>query len=427
MAIKVSIPYAFRELTIPSRYKAYYSGRSTAKSHSMAQELVLRGARQPLRVLCAREIQKSIKESVKRLLEDKIKLAGLSNFYNSTNYSISSPINGTEFLFTGLRTNPKNLKSFEGVDICWLEEADAVSQSSLDIIIPTIRPAYAGHKPELWFSWNRRYTTDPVDNMFLGPGGPPPNSIVRRVHHTDNPWFPEVLRDEMEWLKKRDYEKYLNIWEGEPVSRSAANVFTNWKIDDIDDQIPDGCIPRLGADWGFSVDPTVLIEAYVWDRILYLRREAYKVKCEIDEIPSLFAGDDLKSPVRWLNKNAHTGISAAKQGYPIVADSARPETISYLKKRGFNIVSARKGPGSIKEGLEFMNSFDIVVHPDCKHIIDELVHYKYKVDPETERVLPELVDSHNHTIDSCRYALEGIRKAQRTKGFSAPSLIKLTA
>lgn len=418
------LPYAFRELRLPARHKAFWGGRGGAKSHSFAQELVLMGyERRDFRWLCAREIQKSINASVKQLLEDKIKAAGLgpredggNGYYRVTDRSITGGDGRTEFLFAGLRTNPDSVKSMEGLDGAWVEEANRASQRSIDLLVPTVRKPNS----ELWWSWNRFNASDPVDKMFLG-GTPPPRSVVREVGWRDNPWFPDVLRDEMEWDKSRDRDKWLHVWEGHPVIRSEAKVFRNWTVDDIDDQVPEEVwlTPRLGADWGFSVDPTVLVECYVFGRTLYFRREAYKVRCTIDETPALFGGDCTRyepgDPRYWENPFGHRGLEAARAKHRIVADSARPETVRYMKDRGFNIASAVKGARSVEEGVEFMKSYDIVVHPDCVHVQDELTHYSYKEDPLTEEVLPVLADRDNHVIDAARYALEGVRRTGRAR------------
>lgn len=403
----LEIPRAFRELWTPSRYKVYHGGRGSGKSHSVAAALVQQGYDRTLRIGCYREIQKSIAGSVKKLLDDKIVEMGLSGFYSSTEYAIRGQ-NGTEFMFGGLRTNPDSIKSTEGLDIAWVEEADKCSQPSLDILTPTLR------KPgsEIWFTFNRKNTTDPVDKMFLG-GAPPPNSIIRKVNWRENPWFPTELETEMLWLKGRDIDKWLHVWEGEPLKRSQSRVFNNWRIDDIDAAMPVGCVPRFGGDWGFAQDPTVLIKAFVWDRTLYIRNEAWKVRCEIDDTPALFAGNDERVPPRWQNRHKYPGVPGAARSR-IVADSARPETISYMKARGFDIMSARKGANSVVDGIEFMQSFDIVIHPDCKHVEDEMTLYSYRVDPMTDEVLSELADKENHTIDACRYALEGVRRRSGT-------------
>ncbi len=402
------LPRKFEPLFQPYRYKALYGGRGSGKSHSIASALVSLGFHKSLRILCAREIQRSIGASVKQLLDDKIESAGLREHYITTDRNITGK-NGTQFLFAGLRTNPDSIKSMEGIDIAWVEEANTVSQRSLDLLVPTIR------KPdsELWFSWNRRHTNDPVDNMFLG-GEPPPNSILVEANWRDNPWFPDVLNEEMLWDKRRDKDKWLHVWEGHPIKRSEARVFRNWEVDDLDDRLAqDKGIPRLGADWGFSVDPTVLVECYLLEpRVLYFRREAWKIRCEIDETPALFAGSDRREPAKWRNPWDHEGMESAIS-HQIVADSARPETISYMRNRGFKIRRAIKGAKSVEEGVEFMKSHDIVVHPDCGHIQDELTHYSYKEDPLTDEVLPELADRKNHTIDACRYAVESVRRAER--------------
>lgn len=400
--INIQLPEAFEALFQPARYKAFYGGRGSAKSHSFASGLILLGAQRPLRILCCREVQNSIKDSVKKLLDDKIRSYGLEGFYRSTREGIAGAT-GTEFMFAGLRSNADSVRSMEGIDIAWVEEAATVSRTSLDLLIPTIR------KPgsEIWFTWNPRFETDPVDSMFRG-GEPPPRSIVKRVNWDANPWFPEVLRDELEWDKRRDPDKYAYVWLGEYQRNSESRVFRNWRIGEM--EVPQNAVPYFGADWGFATDPSVLIRCYLLQpRILYIDKEAYKVGCEIDHTPALFAGDDRRNPPRWENPRMFPGIEGAFK-YPITADSARPETISYMQKRGFRIKPALKGAGSVEEGVAFLQNFDIVVHPECRHVIDEFSLYSYKRDKLTNDVLPVLEDKKNHTIDACRYAVESLRK-----------------
>lgn len=396
--MSVQLPEAFQGLFEPHRYKAFYGGRGSAKSHSIATALVLIGAQKPTRILCAREIQKSIADSVKRLLEDKIKALGLDGFYSSTLTDIRGK-NGTEFIFAGLRTNPESIKSLEGIDIAWVEEAATVSQSSLDILIPTIRKEGS----ELWFSWNPRFKNDPIDAMFRG-DKTPPNALVQRVLWSDNRWFPDVLKQELEWDRERDPDKYAHIWLGEYQRNSESRVFKNWRIDRLD--VPSDARPYFGADWGFAIDPTVLVRAYLWDRTLYVDAEAHKIGCEIDRTPQLF--DQINGSREW----------------PITADSSRPETISFMRRAGFNIHGAEKGPNSVKDGVEFLKSVDIVVHPRCTHLIDELTLYSWKTDKLTGEVLPVLEDKKNHVIDALRYALEATRKAvprfEDTEIYSGP-------
>jgi len=394
----VRIPDAFRFLRAkvaddgnPVRYRAVHGGRGSAKSHSFAQELILQAAERPLRIGCYREIQKSIRDSVKRLLDDKIKDAGLQHFYDSTDTEIRG-LNGSLFVFGGLRTNPDAVKSTEGLDIAAVFEANRVSQRSWDLLVPTVR------KPgsEIWAEWNPENETDPVDVKFRGPDGAPPGSIVREVNWDDNPFFPDVLKQEMEWDRKRDPDKYAHVWMGGYVRNSEKRVFKNWSIDEFD--IPKDAVIRQGADWGFSIDPTVLVQCYIEGRKLYVPYEAYRVGCEIVDTPDLFLS--VPDSEKWS----------------IVADSARPETISHLQKNGFpKIRSAIKGPKSLEEGVEFLKSYDIIVHPRCKHLIDELTLYSYKTDPLTNEVLSVLDDKDNHVIDALRYACEGARRVGKPK------------
>lgn len=373
------------------RYRAAYGGRGSAKSHSFAQALVLKAAERPLRVGCYREIQKSIRDSVKRLLDDKIRESGLESFYQSTDTEIRAP-NGSLFIFNGLRTNPDAVKSTEGLDIAAVFEANKVSQRSWQLLVPTVRK----NGSEIWAEWNPEFPTDPVDVMFRGEGGPPPGSVVRRVNWDENPFFPAVLKQELEWDRKRDAEKYAHIWLGEYQQHSEARVFKNWRVEEFD--VDPKEIKRQGSDWGFAIDPVVLVQCYLVGRTLYVAYEAYMIGCDIVDIPSLF----MTVPEAEL--------------WPMTADSSRPETISHLKKNGFpKIMRAVKGPRSVEEGIAFLQSFDIVVHPRCRHVVDELTLYRYKTDPLTNKVLPVLEDKNNHCIDALRYACEGVRRVAAAK------------
>lgn len=396
MSSLVQLPSAFEYLFathaddgLPVRYRAAYGGRGSGKSHSFAAALLLKAAQNPLRIGCYREIQKSIRDSVKRLLDDKIRDMGLSEFYESTDTEIRGA-NGSLFVFGGLRSNPDAVKSTEGLDIGAVFEANKVSQRSWDLLIPTVRKEGS----EIWAEWNPEFATDPVDQMFRGDQGAPPGSIIRRVNWYDNPFFPDVLKQDLEWDKKRDPDKYAHIWLGEYQRNSEARVFRNWTVEEFES--PKTATFRLGADWGFAVDPSVLVRCHIDGKRLYVDYEAWMVGCEIDQLPDLF--DRVPDSRKWF----------------ITADSSRPETISYMRNHGYpKINAAIKGPGSIEDGIEFLKSYDIVVHPRCTHVIDELTLYSYKKDPLTDQVLPILEDKKNHTIDSLRYACEGARKASK--------------
>lgn len=407
MAGNIQIPACFQFLYDPSpaRYRAAFGGRGSGKSHAFAQALVIRGANRPTRALCCREIQKSLKSSVKRLLSDKIKACGLSHLYTELETEIRGP-NGTLFLFEGLRSNPDSVKSMEGLDLAWVEEANTVSQRSLDLLIPTVR------KPgsEIWFTWNPKSAKDPVDNLLRGKVKPP-GSMIRRVNFDLNPFFPRVLRRDLDFDRQRDPDKYAHVWLGEYLRNSEARVFKNWREDEIEP--PVDAVFYYGADWGFSIDPTVLIRCWIKGRTLYVDREVYEVGVEMDDLPSFFAGD---APAgEWANPLGYRGMPGAHR-WPIRGDSASPQTISHLRRRGFNIEPAVKGMGSIEEGVEFLRSYEIVVHPRCRHTIDELTLFSFKTDKLTDRVLPVLADKDNHVIDALRYSIEPLRIAMAAQG-----------
>lgn len=373
----------------PARYKGAWGGRGSGKSHMFA-ELMIEAhiIDQKRRSVCVREIQKSLNQSVKRLLETKIEAMNAGAYFEVQDAVIKSRKGDGAIIFQGMQNHTADsIKSLEGYDCAWVEEAQSLSQTSLDLLRPTIRKP----ESELWFTWNPRQQSDPVDFLLRGPT-PPKNATVLKVNFTDNPWFPQVLRDEMEYDKRRDPDKYQHVWQGSYLTNSSARVFKNWKIDEFD-AAPDA-IHRLGADWGFAVDPTVLVRCHIVGRTLYIDHEAYMVGCEIVNTPELFM--QVPEAEKW----------------PIVADSARPETISHMRKNGFpKIMTAVKGPKSVEEGVEFLKGYDIVVHPRCTHTIDELSLYSYKQDPLTGKILPVLEDKKNHVIDALRYACEGIRRA----------------
>lgn len=405
------------------RHLALKGGRGAgAKSRSTAAALLTQGTQSVRRVLCGREIQRSIRDSVKALLDDQIirlKLGqgpGQSGFYRSTRDGIYGA-NGTRFIFTGLKANIEQIKSIEGITDVWLEEARTLSQNTLDVLEPTIRAPGS----RLIYGYNPRLPTDPVDQMFWGKQGPPPRSVTLHLQPEDNPWFPDVLREKMEYDMRRDYARYRHIWRGDYWERDDAKVFTDWEVAEFDS--PAEAVLRFGADWGFSIDPTVLIRAFVgwWDGFtatpdwrgdtLFIDHEAWRVKCPIDDTPALFAGSDEGAVrPRWTNPNDYPGVPGSLV-WPITADSARPETIAYMQQRGFRMEAALKGAGSIEDGVSFLQSMRIVVHPRCTNTADEMSTYSYKVDRLTEQVLPVLADKDNNTIDALRYALEGVRRA----------------
>lgn len=387
MILTIQTPEVFEPLLAPARYKGAHGGRGSAKSHFFAGLMIERSIVEKVDSVCVREKQKSLDQSVKKLLEAKIVSMNAGAYFDVQDAKIKTSHGGV-ITFLGMQNHTADsIKSLEGYDILWGEEAQTLSQRSLDFIRPTIRKAGS----ELWFSWNPDLDTDPIDTLLRGEK-PPPGAVVVEANWSDNPFFPAVLREEMEYDKRRDPDKYAHIWMGTYRRNSESRVFKNWTIEEFD--VDPNWTLRQGADWGFSVDPTVLVQAAIVGRKLYVGYEAYRVGCEIVDTPDLFMS-----------------VPGAEK-WPLVADSARPETISHLRRNGFpKITQAVKGARSVEEGVEWLKSFDIVVHPRCTHLIDELTLYSYKVDKMTGAVLPVLADKDNHVIDALRYACEGARRA----------------
>lgn len=415
MQPETELPKWAKCLWQPHRHIALHGGRGAAKSRSVATALVLQALEGHQRVLCGREVQRSIKDSVKRLLDDEIDRLGFSSAFTSTEQEIRGP-HESLFIFAGIRGNAAGIKSIEGVTIFWGEEAQAFSQASIDTVIPTIRAKGS----RLMWTWNPDLATDPVDNLFrgnaTGPNGvgraatftPPPGSFVREVNYDENPWFPEELQIQLDYDRSRDVDKFNHIWRGQYRANSEARVLRNWRVESFDSD--PNAEYRQGADFGFSIDPSCLVRCYIKGRTIYADYEAYGLNVEIVDLPKLFMA--VPDAEKWWT----------------TADSSRPETISHLKNNGFpRIRAAVKGARSVEEGVEFLKSYDIVVHPRCQHLIDELTLYSYKTDSLTGQVLPVLADKDNHMIDALRYAVEGARRALNAAPAFVPSKIPTLA
>lgn len=386
-----ALPECMEPLFQPARYKVFYGGRGGGKSWAFARALLFMALERKLRILCARELQVSIADSVHRLLCDQISALGLSNRFSITHTQITC-VNGSEFLFRGLRHNVSEIKSLEGVDICWVEEAQKVSQESWDLLIPTIR----AEGSEIWISFNPGSPEDPTWTQFVAT--PRPDSVVVKVGWRDNPWFPDTLNLERLACKATDPDRYRWIWEGEPRVISEAQVLCGkWVVEEFTP--PSAVHWFYGADWGFAQDPTTLVRAYVQDNTLYVADEAWAQGLELEELDSLFAR--VPESRRWT----------------IRADNARPEIIRSLRRRGWIIRPCKKWPGSIEEGIAVLRGFArIVVHPRCAHTAEEMRLYSYRTDPLTGEVLPQIIDKYNHCIDALRYALEPVIRGKIARG-----------
>lgn len=391
---QVSFPKKLQPLFKPWRYKILHGGRGGTKSWGVARALIAIASNRKVLIMCAREFQNSITESVHRLLDEQILIMGLTSKFIVQDTRIYCPSTGSEFIFVGLRRDITKIKSTEGVDICWVEEAEKVSNKSWEVLIPTIRKTGS----EIWVTFNPDDEKDPTWQRFVVKR--PPDSVIIEVNWKDNPWLPETLRKEKDYLFRVDPEAAAHVWDGQLNKRSDAQIFRGKFI--IEDFIvPEAWYgPYFGQDFGFSTDPAATTKSWIdpTERKLYIEHEAFGYGLMSDELATL-----IKS------------IPGA-DNHVIRADCSRPETIAEMNKRGLMMNSCKKWTGCVEDGIQYLRSFvQIVIHPRCRHMAEEARLYKYKVDQLSGDVLPIIVDKHNHGWDSLRYAHEPMIREEHTE------------
>lgn len=383
----------------PSRYKCLLGGRGSGKSYAIADALLITGTQRKCRILCSREFQISIKESVHYLLAERINALGMSGFYEVQRDRIIGA-NGTEFIFKGIRHNVNSIKSMAGLTHCWVEEAQTISAESWRVLVPTIRERGS----EIWVTFNPQHKTDTVYQEFVEKEKR--NAYTARVNWDMNPHFPDVLNEERLDMLATDPDAYQHVWEGGLWEMSDAQVlYGKWVVDEFTPNNDwDG--PYYGADWGFSKDPTTLVELWIFEKKLYVYRESYAARLEMNAIAS-----------RWLQD------CPGCDRYPIRADSARPETISHVSQHGIPLLkSVDKWQGSVEDGISHLRSYEkIVIHPSCRHAHEEARMWRFKVDKRTGEPLRILVSGNDHIWDAARYGLEPMVKRRPNRKRHTPT------
>ena len=390
MELNINTPrWALPLLAYPSdgvaRYLGAKGGRVSGKSHFFAERLVEEHVVDPnMSSVCIREIQKSLKYSAKKLVETKIHALGVSSLFDITQTEIRRRGGPGVMIFQGMQDHTADsIKSLEGFQIAWCEEAQSLSARSLELLIPTIRM----DNSQIWFSWNPDQPTDPVDRFMVMEA--PDDELVVHANFIDNPFCPPGMFKIAQDHLKRDPDTYPHVWLGEYNTKADDQVLAGtWRVDEFT-PASGWSGPYFGADWGFSTDPNTLVECYIGGNTLYVYREEYGRGIEIDNTPKFFDG----------NPRAKHHV--------IRADNARPEIISYMQGHGYpKITGVDKWPGSVKDGISKLRSFDrIVIHVGCVETIREARLWKYKRDRLTGDVLPELIDKNDHCWDAIRYAL----------------------
>jgi phage terminase large subunit len=386
-------PIKLQPLFKKSRYKILYGGRGGAKSWGIARALLILGAKKQMRILCAREFQASIKDSVHKLLSDQIEALGLFGFYEITQNSIRGA-NGTEFAFIGLKNNPTNIKSFEGVDVCWVEEGQTVSRLSWNILIPTIRKQGS----EIWVSFNPDLETDETYQRFVAK--PPRDAILIKINWSDNPWFPETLKAEKDALRERDLNAYNNVWEGMCRRTVDGAIFANEiqraEAEDRITRVPyDPAKPvHAVCDLGWS-------DATAWWFVQFVGMETRLIK--------YFEG----------SQRTMTSYLAQLQTFGYVYDTiwlphdAENKTLAANGRSIEEIVRAAGFRTSIMPRVPIVDSINAArtIFPNlwfdrdnCADGLNCLRHYRYEVDPETGLFSKNpLHDHYSHGADAFRY------------------------
>lgn len=340
------------------------------------------------RILCGREFQTSIADSVKELLEKTIERLGFGAYFVITETTIES-INGSKFIFKGLRHNIASIKSLEGITILWIEEAHVISRKSLDTILPTIRGSGEAD-PICIFTLNPQQPTDPVYEDFIAPKIPRPDVRALEINFYDNPWFTPMMRRQMLAMRAANFGMFRHVWLGKFLVDDDARIFKNVVVEAF--ETPEDADFLYGADFGFAKDPATIVRSFMSpdQSTIYVDHEYCEYHLRLDDYPGMY--DRIPNI-----KNAL-----------IIGDSANPQTIDYLIGLGYTMSGARKGKDSVRDGIRFLQSKIIKVHPRCKELIAESFLYVFKRHPVTDRVLPEPEKGNDHCWDALRYAYEDV-------------------
>lgn len=373
------------------RIRAAYGGRGSGKTRGFALVAALRAWQLSTTgktgvVLCGREFMNSLEDSSMAEIKAAIEsIPWLREKYDIGEKYIRTKNKRINFTFTGLRHNIDSLKSKSRILVAWVDEAEAVSETAWQKLLPTVREKDS----EIWVTWNPERDGSPTDKRFLK--YPPKNSIIVKLNYCDNPFFPKSLEQQRQYDRERmDDGTYAWIWEGAYRQESKAQIFA--KKFEISEFEPGKEWTLLqGLDWGFANDPTAAVRCYVWDDKLFISHEAVKVGLELDDTPTYIEAR-IPDFSAWNTR----------------ADNARPESIRHVNRHGLdNVAACEKWKGSVEDGIAHMKSYKrIIIHPRCTETIREFRTYSYKIDRLSGEIKPEPVDANNHCIDAIRYALQ---------------------
>lgn len=376
----IEIPVEYKPLFNKDwREAGIYGGRFSLKSHTVARFLLIRARQAKIRVGCFREFQNSIAESSHQLLKDLIAKYHLDEF-RVTDNSIVNELNGSDFLFKGLHNNEQSIKSIEGIDIAWVEEAQAVSKNSLEVLTPTVR------KPgsQIIYTYNRLVEDDPVHQRLVIEGRP--NTLIINANYDiaqKYGWMPESVRLEIEDDKIKRPGLYKHKWLGEPISQDQK-IYRDWQI--VDDIPHEARLERYGLDFGYTNDPSAIVAVYYYNGGYIL--------------------DEVLFQKGMSNKQLADTLLNLKKALTI-ADSAEPKSIDEIRSFGVNIQPASKGQGSVMQGIQAVQTQQVSVTKRSINLIKEYRNYLWETDTDG-RVLNEPEHLFSHSMDAIRYAMNSL-------------------
>lgn len=378
------IPVEFKRLFDGDwREAAVYGGRFSLKSHTVARVLLIRTRMEKKRIACLREFQNSIKDSSYQLLVDLIEQYQLVDFKYTDN-SIINTRTGSDFIFKGLHHNEQNIKSIEGIDIAWVEEAQTVSNSSLEILTPTVRKP----KSQIIYTYNRLLEEDPVHTRLVVEGRP--NTLIINVNYDIAQKYgllPDEVLQEIESDKQFRPSLYKHKWLGEPMNMEAK-IYNDWQL--IDDIPHEARLERYGLDFGYTNDPSSIVALYYYNGGFILDEVLYQKGMSNKQI-----ADTLGTKPKAL----------------VIADSAEPKSIDEIRLYGINILPAQKGQGSVLQGIQFVQQQKISVTKRSTNLIKEYRNYLWETDKDG-KVINEPSHLFSHSMDAVRYAFDAYRASE---------------
>lgn len=387
--MEIQIPREFKRLFDKDwREAAVYGGRFSLKSHTVARVLLIRARQETTRVACFREFQNSISDSSHQLLADLIRKYEMDEF-KVTDRAIVNTRNGSDFMFWGLHRNEQSVKSLEGIDIAWVEEAQTVSQESIEVLTPTVR------KPgsQLIYTYNRLHEEDPIHKRLVIEGRP--NTLIINVNYDvalRHGFMPEGIRQEMEDDKVKRPNLFKHKWLGEPALNLEGRIYNSWEIID---QVPhEARLERYGVDFGWSPDPCAIVAVYYYNGGYIIDEVAYRLEMSNREI-----AETLKNLPKAL----------------VIADSAEPKSIAELRMYGVNVIPTAKGADSVRHGIKAVQDQRISITKNSVNLKKEYENYLWAVDKDGKMIPGEPEGGKDHLLDALRYAVNSLVPIVRSR------------